>query len=94
MRDSRNTKDSRGDERSFSSGKPRQLFKRRKVCPFSEPGAPKIDYKDVRLLQKYTTERGRMIPSRISFVACKHQRALAAAIKRARFLALMPYVVK
>ncbi|MBL0942073.1 MAG: 30S ribosomal protein S18 [Alphaproteobacteria bacterium] len=97
-RDSRDSKDSRDSreprDREDSSGRPKQLFKRRKTCPFSEPRAPKIDYKDVRLLQRYTTERGRLIPSRISFVSCKHQRALATAIKRARFLALMPYVVK
>lgn len=72
----------------------RQLFKRRKSCPFSEKGAPKIDYKDIRVLQKYLTERGRIIPRRVSFVSSEHQRQLAVAIKRARHLALLPYVVK
>lgn len=72
----------------------RQLFKRRKACPFCEPGAPKIDYKDTKLLQKYLSERGRMVPRRISYVSSEHQRELAVAVKRARHLALLPYVVK
>jgi small subunit ribosomal protein S18 len=70
----------------------RQFFRRRKTCPFSGPHALKIDYKDVRLLQKFLTERGKIIPSRISAVSIKRQRELAVAIKRARFLALLPYV--
>lgn len=72
----------------------RHFFRRRKSCPFSEPGALKIDYKDVRTLQKYISERGRIIPRRITSVSAKHQRSLALAIKRARFLALLPYVVR
>jgi len=70
----------------------RQFFRRRKTCPFSGPHALKIDYKDVRLLQKFLTERGKIIPSRISAVSIKKQRELAVAIKRARFLALLSYV--
>lgn len=70
----------------------RQFFRRRKTCPFSGPNGLKIDYKDVRLLSKFVSERGKIMPSRISAVATKNQRALAQAIKRARFLALMPYV--
>ena len=70
----------------------KKLFKRRKICPFCEKGAPKIDYKDVKLLQRFISERGRIVPRRISYVSADHQRALAAAIKRARFLALLPYV--
>jgi small subunit ribosomal protein S18 len=69
-------------------------FRRRKTCPFSGDNAPKIDYKDVRLLGRYVTERGKMIPSRISAVSNKKQRELAQAIKRARFLALMPYTAQ
>ena len=72
----------------------RPFFRRRKTCPFSGPKAPKIDYKDVRLLQRYTSERGKIVPSRITAVSTKKQRKLAQAIKRARFLALMPYLVK
>ena len=76
------------------AGGPRPFFRRRKSCPFSGPHAPKIDYKDMRLLQRFVSERGKMVPSRITAVSTKKQRALAQAIKRARFLALLPYVVK
>ena len=72
----------------------RPFFRRRKVCPFSGAGAPKIDYKDVKLLQRYISERGKIVPSRITAVSQIKQRELAKAIKRARFLALLPYVVK
>ena len=72
----------------------RPFFRRRKVCPFSGAGAPKIDYKDVKLLQRYVSERGKIVPSRITAVSAKKKRELAKAIKRARFLALIPYVVK
>ncbi|MGI9392544.1 MAG: 30S ribosomal protein S18 [Parvibaculales bacterium] len=64
---------------------------RRKSCPFSGDHAPIIDYKDVRLLQRYISERGKIVPSRISAVSASKQRALARAIKRARYLALLPY---
>jgi small subunit ribosomal protein S18 len=79
---------------SASGGGRRPFFRRRKVCPFSGAGAPKIDYKDVKLLQRYVSERGKIVPSRITAVSAKKQRELARAIKRARFLALLPYVVK
>ncbi|MCI5043871.1 MAG: 30S ribosomal protein S18 [Aquisalinus sp.] len=68
------------------------FFRRRKTCPFSGEKAPKIDYKDPRLLQRYISEKGKIVPSRISAVSMKKQRELARAIKRARFLALLPYV--
>ncbi|MGE3769904.1 MAG: 30S ribosomal protein S18 [Bdellovibrionales bacterium] len=74
---------------SFGGG-----FRRRKSCPFTGTNAPKIDYKDVKLLSRYVTERGKIIPSRISAVSTKKQRELAQAIKRARFLALMPYAAQ
>ncbi|CAO5679796.1 MAG: hypothetical protein HEEMFOPI_01342 [Holosporales bacterium] len=70
----------------------RQFFKRRKSCPFSGANAMKIDYKDIRTLSKFVSERGKMMPSRVSAVSAKKQRELALAIKRARYLALMPYV--
>ena len=72
----------------------RPFFRRRKSCPFSGPNAPKIDYKDVRLLQRFISERGKIVPSRITAVSTKRQRELAQAIKRARFLGLLPYLVK
>ena len=72
----------------------RAFLRRRKVCPFSGANAPKIDYKDVKLLQRYVSERGKIVPSRITAVSAKKQRELATAIKRARFLALLPHVVR
>ena len=72
----------------------RPFHRRRKTCPFSGANAPKIDYKDVRLLQRYVSERGKIVPSRITAVSQKKQRELAKAIKRARFLGLLPYVLK
>jgi len=71
----------------------RPFFRRRKTCPFSGENAPKIDYKDVKLLQKYVSERGKIVPSRITAVSAKKQRELAKAIKRARNIALLPYIV-
>jgi small subunit ribosomal protein S18 len=64
---------------------------RKKACPF-ESGVMKIDYKDPRTLQKFTSERGKVMPCRISMVSARKQRALARAVKRARYLALLPYV--
>ena len=72
----------------------KSFFRRRKSCPFSTDDAPKIDYKDVKLLQRYISERGKIVPSRITAVSAKKQRELARAIKRARFLALLPYAIK
>ena len=74
-------------------GARRPFYRRRKSCPFSGPNAPKIDYKDVLLLQRFVSERGKIVPSRITAVSAKRQRELALAIKRARFLALLPYVI-
>ena len=76
------------------SGGRRPFVRRKKSCPFSGPNAPKIDYKDVRLLGRYLSERGKIVPSRITAVSAKKQRELARAIKRARFLGLLPYVLK
>jgi small subunit ribosomal protein S18 len=79
---------------SISNIPARRAFqRRRKVCPFSGENAPKIDYKDVKLLQRYMSERGKIVPSRITAVSAKKQRELARAIKRARVLALLPYSV-
>jgi len=79
---------------SSSSQGRRPFFRRRKSCPFAGTGAPTIDYKDVKLLQRYISERGKIVPSRITAVSQKKQRELAQAIKRARFLGLLPYVIK
>ena len=72
----------------------RPFGRRRKVCPFSGAAAPKIDYKDVKLLQRYISERGKIVPARITAVSAKKQRELARAIKRARYLSLLPYAVQ
>ena len=71
----------------------RPFLKKRKSCPFSG-SKNKIDYKDIKTLTKFVSERGKIIPSRITAVSTKKQRELAIAIKRARFLGLLPYAVK
>ena len=78
----------------MSAGARRPFFRRRKTCPFSGPNAPKIDFKDTRLLQRFVSERGKIVPSRITAVSAKKQRELARAIKRARNIALLPYVLQ
>src|SRR6201985_2169201 len=83
----------RGGDRG-GDGARRPFFRRKKTCPFSGANAPKIDYKDVKLLQRFISERGKIVPARITAVSNKKQRLLANAIKRARFMALLPYVVK
>jgi small subunit ribosomal protein S18 len=72
----------------------RPFFRRKKTCPFSGQGAPVIDYKDVKLLSRYISERGKIVPSRITAVSAKKQRELAQAIKRSRTLGLLPYVIR
>ncbi len=72
----------------------RVFFRRRKSCPLTGTSAPKIDYKDVKLLTRFISERGKMLPSRITSVSCKKQRELSRAIKRARNLALLAFVVQ
>lgn len=67
------------------------FFKRRKSCPFSGENGLEIDYKDVKLLSRYVSEKGKIIPSRITSVSAKKQRELARAIKRARYIALLPF---
>ena len=83
-----------GGHGGAAGGQRRPFFRRKKTCPFSGAGAPKIDYKDVKLLQRFISERGKIVPSRITAVSTKKQRLLANAIKRARFMALLPYVVE
>lgn len=75
-----------------AQGGPRRVFfRRRKSCPLSGPNAPKIDYRDVKLLSRFVSERGKILPSRITSVSGKKQRELAKAIKRAREIALLPF---
>jgi len=68
------------------------FFKKKKSCPFSGEDGLVIDYKDVKLLSRYISEKGKIIPSRITSVSAKKQRELARAIKRARYIALLPFV--
>jgi len=72
--------------------RPRIKRGRRKVCKFCADKTAKIDYKDIRTLEKFATERGKIMPRRMSGMCAKHQRDLAIAIKRARIVALLPYV--
>ncbi len=76
-------KDLKTDKRPYN-------FKKRS-CPLSSAGAPKVDYKNINLLKRFISERGKILPSRITSVSTKKQRGLSKAIKRARFLALLPY---
>ena len=84
--------DDRGGARGSFRGRPKPFF-RRKVCKVCT-GKLKLDYKDAATLRRFTTDRGKILPRRITGTCAKHQRRLAQAIKRARILALMPYVAK
>ncbi|MGD8514395.1 MAG: 30S ribosomal protein S18 [Granulosicoccaceae bacterium] len=68
-----------------------RFFRRRKFCRFTAEGVKEIDYKDLNTLKNYITESGKIVPSRITGTKARYQRQLSTAIKRARFLALLPY---
>ncbi|MDH5278511.1 MAG: 30S ribosomal protein S18 [Actinomycetota bacterium] len=68
------------------------MRRRAKTCPVCESGVRVLDFKDERALSRFTTERGKILPARLSGMCARHQRQLATAIKRSRYLALMPYV--
>lgn len=68
-----------------------RFFRRRKFCRFSAEGVKQIDYKDLETLKAYVSETGKIVPSRITGTKAKYQRQLATAVKRARYLALLPY---
>ena len=91
-RDERGGRGDRGDRDGEEGGRGRG-FGRRKVCRFCAEKAAKVDYKDQGQLKYFLTERGKIIPRRISGNCAKHQRDVATAIKRARVLALLPYTV-
>ena len=74
----------------MSSGRPR----RKKRCPFTTAGVKEIDYKNIEQLSKFITERGKILPRRITGVSAHHQRMLSTAIKRARHMALLPFVAE
>jgi small subunit ribosomal protein S18 len=68
-----------------------RFFRRRKYCRFTAEGVTEIDYKDIETLKNYVTETGKVVPSRITGTNARYQRQLSRAIKRARYLALLPY---
>ncbi|MDN5923926.1 MAG: 30S ribosomal protein S18 [Xanthomonadales bacterium] len=68
-----------------------KFFRRRKFCRFTAEGVKEIDYKDLNTLRQYITETGKIVPSRITGTKARYQRQLATAVKRARFLSLLPY---
>lgn len=80
----------RGPPKEPPKGK-RVFYRRRKVCKFCADGIEYIDYKDVNLLKQYVPERAKILPKRISGTSSRHQRMLSEAIKRARYLALLPF---
>ncbi|HCI48374.1 MAG: 30S ribosomal protein S18 [Alphaproteobacteria bacterium RIFCSPLOWO2_01_FULL_45_8] len=90
------TRETRDFKRKPKSGpsQTKSHFSGKKSCPFSGPDAIAIDYKDARTLSRFVTERGKIMPRRITYVTPKAQRGLSIAIKRARYIALMPYVSK
>ncbi len=80
------------DRDDFRQSRKGRGFKRRKICRFCQNKMTVIDYKDIEVLQTFVTERGKIIPRRISGTCAKHQRALSQAIKRSRQIALMPFL--
>tara|TARA_B100000035_G_scaffold10087_1_gene8584 strand:- start:19 stop:264 length:246 start_codon:yes stop_codon:yes gene_type:complete len=76
--------------KAFDNTSSKLLYK--KSCPLSGKDAPAVDYKNIYVLKKYMTEKGKILPSRVTQVSTKKQKELTLAIKRARFLALLPYV--
>jgi len=72
----------------------REMYKRRRYCRFSAEGIKEVDYKDVDLLKDFITENGKLIPARITGTKARYQRQLSTAVKRARFLALLPFTDK
>jgi small subunit ribosomal protein S18 len=72
----------------------RDMYKRRRYCRFSAEGIKQVDYKDVSLLKDFITENGKIIPARITGTKSRYQRQLTTAVKRARFLALLPFTDK
>ena len=87
-------RNSRENTRKNNNTKNQLFTKKFKACPFSSKNSPKIDYKNVKLLEKYISEKGKIMPSRISFVSTSKQRLLSRAIKKARTLALISHTGK
>jgi len=75
-----------------AGGPKRQYFRRRKVCKFCDEKIDMIDYKDVKLIGQFVSERGKILPRRLTGTCSRHQKTLTTAIKRARNIALLPFV--
>ena len=86
----KNRRSSRGNKKDDRFSRNKNTYQRSTSCPLSLPGAPKIDYKNIELLRNYISERRKIMPSRVTYVSPKKQRELTIAIKRERFLALLP----
>ena len=82
-------KDGKDKDKDKKANRP--LFKRRKFCRFTAEGIKEVDYKDIAILKDFINENGKIIPARITETKARHQRQLSVAVKRARFLALLPY---
>jgi small subunit ribosomal protein S18 len=80
-----------GNKKDDKRGGSRQLFKRRKFCRFTAEKIAEVDYKDLNILKDFISENGKIIPARITGTKSRYQRQLGTAVKRARFLALLPY---
>lgn len=80
------------EDRKPADDQQKTFFRRKKSCPFTGENAPAIDWKDTKTLGRFISERGKMVPSRITNVSMKKQRVLAKAVKRARYMAMLPYV--
>jgi len=87
-------KNKRYKSRNRDENKNSPFEDRKKFCPFSQKNSPTIDYKDIKLLSRYISEKGKIVPSRITSVSRSKQKELSVAIKRARFLALMSFTNK
>ena len=84
----------RNNNNSSAGGSSNRFFRRKRTCKFSAIDAPPIDYKDVNTLKQFVTENGKIIPARLTGTRTRYQRQLTTAIKRARYLSLMPYTDK
>ncbi|MBS0213200.1 MAG: 30S ribosomal protein S18 [Proteobacteria bacterium] len=81
----------KGKPKTGAAGGASKFFRRRKFCKFTAEGITEIDYKDLNTLRQYLTETGKIVPSRITGTKSRYQRQLQNAVKRARFLSLIPY---
>ena len=94
MLDNKQTKEKSVVDKNDKKDKKYVLKRKKRTCAFCTKGAPKIDFKDDKMLRKYISERGKILPRRVTGTCQKHQRELVVAIKRARHVAILPYVIE